>query len=67
MLTVVPRAFRPKIGDIRTIEVDKSTEPLGFQIEEAHGRGIFVSSVSQNSLAAEAGIEVGDQLLDVSV
>ncbi len=28
--------------------------------------GIFVSSVSEKSLAAQAGLEIGDQLLEVS-
>ena len=41
-------------------------EPLGIKIETARGGGIFVSSVSEKSLAAQAGLEVGDQLLEVS-
>ncbi len=42
-------------------------EPLGIKIETARGGGggIFVSSVSEKSLAAQAGLEVGDQLLEV--
>ena len=45
--------------------MEKSMEPLGIKINTARGGGIFVSSVSEKSLAAQAGLEVGDQLLEV--
>ena len=57
---------RPEKGQTRRINVEKSMEPLGIKIETARrGGGIFVSSVSEKSLAAQAGLEVGDQLLEV--
>ena len=57
---------RPEKGQTRRINVEKSMEPLGIKIETARGGGIFVSSVSEKSLAAQAGLEVGDQLLEVA-
>ena len=57
--------FRPEKGQTRRINVEKSMEPLGIKIETARGGGIFVSSVSEKSSAAQAGLEVGDQLLEV--
>ena len=58
---------RPEIGETRSISVEKSIEPLGIQIESGSHGGIFVSTVNENSLALRAGIEVGDQILEVSV
>ncbi|KAF8796408.1 Disks large like protein [Argiope bruennichi] len=55
----------PKPGDLRNICIEKSTEPLGIQISCGEGGGIFVSSVTPNSLAAQAGLQVGDHLLEV--
>ena len=57
--------FRPHLGETRNIKFEKSIEPLGIQIESGSLGGIFVSSVSDNSLANKAGINVGDQLLEV--
>ncbi|GIY48544.1 disks large homolog 5 [Caerostris darwini] len=60
--------FRNRIlkpGDLRSICIEKSTEPLGIQISCGEGGGIFVSSVTANSLAAQAGLQVGDHLLEV--
>ncbi|KAM7304070.1 disks large homolog 5 [Ixodes scapularis] len=56
---------RPKPGDMRRIVIEKSLEPLGIQIKCGAGGTIFVSSVSENSIAAQAGLQVGDQLLEV--
>ena len=63
-------------GEIRAIHIEKSSEQLGIKIKEVHcggggtsnsgTGGVFVSSVSQNSLADQAGLQVGDQLLEVS-
>jgi hypothetical protein len=55
----------PSLGETRDIKVEKSIEPLGIQIESGFRGGIFVSSVSEHSLAARSGISVGDQLLEV--
>lgn len=52
-------------GDLRSIFIDKSSEPLGIQISCGTSGGIFVSSVGENSLASRAGIQIGDQLLEV--
>ena len=58
--------FRPEVGETRNIRVEKcSEEPLGIQIESGSNCGIFVSSVSDNSLANKAGIQIRDQLLEV--
>uniref|UniRef100_A0A224YRI2 Discs large log 5a n=1 Tax=Rhipicephalus zambeziensis TaxID=60191 RepID=A0A224YRI2_9ACAR len=56
---------RPKPGDMRRIVIEKSLEPLGIQIKCGAGGTIFVSSVSENSIAAQASLQVGDQLLEV--
>lgn len=59
---------RPKPGEVRDILIsNKSVEPLGIGIfwNEKNG-SIFVSAVSENSIAAQAGIQVGDQLLDIN-
>lgn len=50
---------------LREIELDTSFKHLGIKIEETPGTGIFVISVSQHSLAADVGIEVGDQIVEV--
>ena len=49
------------------INIERSSEQLGITIEEGSGvkKGVFVSSVSEHSLAAQVGLQVGDQLLDV--
>lgn len=62
---IVSIFFSPKPGDLRSICIEKSTEPLGIQISCGAGGGIFVSSVTKNSLAAQAGLQVGDHLLEV--
>jgi C-terminal processing protease CtpA/Prc len=45
--------------------VEKSSEPLGIKIDTSNNGGIFVSSVNDNSLARKAGVQIGDQLLEV--
>lgn len=55
----------PNIGDTRHINIEMTSEPVGFKIDSATEGGIFVSSVSENSLASEHGLFVGDQLLEV--
>ena len=65
---------KPSHGEIRQIHIEKSTEHLGIMIAEGavggatstgSAGGVFVSSVSTNSLASQAGLQVGDQLLEV--
>ena len=57
---------KPRSGDIREIDIEKTSEQLGITIEEGSNKGVFVSSVSEHSLAAQVGLQVGDQLLEVS-
>jgi hypothetical protein len=47
------------------VYIEKSSEPLGIQIFCRNSGGVFVSSVHQSSLAAQVGLQVGDQLLEV--
>ncbi|XP_052768658.1 disks large homolog 5-like isoform X2 [Mya arenaria] len=57
---------QPKPGETRKISIEKTSKPVGFQIEMGPvSGGIFVSSVNENSLAAQAGLVIGDQLLEI--
>ncbi|CAB0004616.1 unnamed protein product [Nesidiocoris tenuis] len=57
--------FRPFPGELRRVHIDKSAEPLGIQISCLDSGGVFVSTVSEDSLACRVGLRVGDQLLEV--
>uniref|UniRef100_A0A8D0AA09 PDZ domain containing 7 n=1 Tax=Sander lucioperca TaxID=283035 RepID=A0A8D0AA09_SANLU len=55
--------------DLHTITVDKSVDgKLGFSVRggSEHGLSIFVSKVEDNSTAEEAGLFVGDKLVEVN-
>ncbi|XP_028989425.1 PDZ domain-containing protein 7-like [Betta splendens] len=55
--------------DLHTITVDKSLDgKLGFSVRggSEHGLGIFVSKVEDDSTAEEAGLLVGDKLVEVN-
>ncbi|XP_076008437.1 PDZ domain-containing protein 7-like [Genypterus blacodes] len=55
--------------DIHTITVDKSVDgKLGFSVRggSEHGLSIFVSKVEDDSTAEEAGLRVGDKLVEVN-
>ncbi|XP_040906206.1 PDZ domain-containing protein 7a [Toxotes jaculatrix] len=55
--------------DIHTVTVDKSPDGLlGFSVRggSEHGLGIFVSKVDDDSSAAQAGLTVGDKLVEVN-
>jgi len=53
-------------ADVRTIFLEKRSSHEGLGIGYASsGNGVFVSSVSENSLAARHGVQVGDQILEV--
>ncbi|XP_037610994.1 PDZ domain-containing protein 7-like [Sebastes umbrosus] len=55
--------------DLHTITVDKSVDgKLGFSVRggSEHGLSIFVSKVEDNSTAEEAGLQVGDKLVEVN-
>ncbi|KAM4730161.1 PDZ domain-containing protein 7a [Anableps anableps] len=55
--------------DIHTVTVNKSPDGrLGFSVRggSEHGLGIFVSKVEDKSTAAQAGLTVGDKLVEVN-
>uniref|UniRef100_A0A671YNR1 PDZ domain-containing protein 7 n=1 Tax=Sparus aurata TaxID=8175 RepID=A0A671YNR1_SPAAU len=55
--------------DIHTVTVDKSPDGrLGFSVRggSEHGLGIFVSKVEDDSSAEQAGLTVGDKLVEVN-
>ncbi|XP_015243054.1 PREDICTED: PDZ domain-containing protein 7 [Cyprinodon variegatus] len=55
--------------DLHTVTVDKSLDgKLGFSVRggSEHGLSIFVSKVEDNSTAEEAGLQVGDKLVEVN-
>ncbi|XP_026212032.1 PDZ domain-containing protein 7a [Anabas testudineus] len=55
--------------DIHIVTVDKSADGrLGFSVRggSEHGLGIFVSKVEDDSSAAQAGLTVGDKLVEVN-
>ncbi|XP_060579959.1 disks large homolog 5-like isoform X2 [Ruditapes philippinarum] len=61
----IPYRKKPKSGETRKISIEKTSKLVGFQIEMGPSGGIFVSSVNENSLAAQAGLVIGDQLLEI--
>ncbi|XP_060084116.1 disks large homolog 5-like [Ylistrum balloti] len=61
----LPRRRKPYPGETRTIHVERNLQPVGFNIEKRSTGGIFVSMVNENSLAADAGLVIGDQLLEI--
>ncbi|KAJ8264534.1 hypothetical protein GJAV_G00150410 [Gymnothorax javanicus] len=55
--------------DIHTVTVDKSADGrLGFSVRggSEHGLGVFVSKVEDDSSAEQAGLCVGDKLVEVN-
>ena len=57
---------RPYLEEPRNVIVQKGAEPLGISIVGGDNGGIFVSKVTGGSIAHQAGLEYGDQLLEVS-
>lgn len=58
--------MKPNIGMLREIHIDKVESPLGIKIVQTQKiGGIFISSVTEGSLASQIGLQVGDQLLEV--
>ncbi|XP_072165005.1 disks large homolog 5-like [Diadema setosum] len=54
-------------NDPRHIVIEKTVETLetlGFTIKEGPRGGIFVNTVTENSLAARSGLQYGDQILE---
>uniref|UniRef100_A0A4W3HB39 Discs, large homolog 5b (Drosophila), tandem duplicate 1 n=1 Tax=Callorhinchus milii TaxID=7868 RepID=A0A4W3HB39_CALMI len=58
------RKDRPYLQEPRHVTVQKGTEPLGISIVSGENGGIFVSKVVGGSIAHQAGLEYGDQLLE---
>ena len=57
---------RPPVGLTRLITAELQSRPFGIDIETSQtSGGIFVSMVEPGSVAAQSGVMVGDQLLDV--
>lgn len=53
-------------GEIRRVQIDKSIELLGIQIRcPKKDGGVFISSVTEHSIASKAGLLIGHQLLEV--
>ncbi|XP_071986059.1 disks large homolog 5 isoform X4 [Engystomops pustulosus] len=58
------RCLRPLVDEPRHVKVQKGAEPLGISIGGGESGGIFVSKVMAGSIAQQAGLEYGDQLLE---
>ncbi|XP_026870974.2 LOW QUALITY PROTEIN: disks large homolog 5a [Electrophorus electricus] len=58
------RSLRPYLEEPRNVIVQKGAEPLGISIVSGENGGIFVSKVTGGSIAHQAGLEYGDQLLE---
>ncbi|XP_068069013.1 disks large homolog 5a isoform X3 [Danio rerio] len=58
------RSLRPYLEEPRNVMVHKGAEPLGISIVSGENGGIFVSKVTGGSIAHQAGLEYGDQLLE---
>lgn len=50
---------------IRELHIEKNSFPLGIQISEGFSGGIFVTTVTEGSIAQKAGLRYGDQILEV--
>ncbi|XP_073935375.1 disks large homolog 5 isoform X4 [Castor canadensis] len=58
------RKDRPYVEEPRHVKVQKGPEPLGISIVSGEKGGIYVSKVTAGSIAHQAGLEYGDQLLE---
>uniref|UniRef100_A0A8C2VYF5 Discs large MAGUK scaffold protein 5 n=2 Tax=Chinchilla lanigera TaxID=34839 RepID=A0A8C2VYF5_CHILA len=58
------RKDRPYVEEPRHVKVQKGSEPLGISIVSGEKGGIYVSKVTPGSIAHQAGLEYGDQLLE---
>ncbi|XP_014891296.1 disks large homolog 5-like isoform X2 [Poecilia latipinna] len=58
------RSLRPFLGEPRNVTVQKGVEPLGISIVSGENGGVFVSKVTPGSIAHQARLEYGDQLLE---
>uniref|UniRef100_A0A452UDF9 Disks large homolog 5 n=1 Tax=Ursus maritimus TaxID=29073 RepID=A0A452UDF9_URSMA len=58
------RKDRPYAEEPRHVKLQKGTEPLGISIVSGEKGGVYVSKVTGGSIAHQAGLEYGDQLLE---
>ena len=59
-------ARKAKSDDYRLIRIERSSALIGIRIlRTTNSRGVFVQMVTEGSLAAQAGIKVGDQIIDI--
>ncbi|XP_073096855.1 disks large homolog 5 isoform X10 [Manis javanica] len=58
------RKDRPYVEEPRHVKLQKGSEPLGISIVSGEKGGIYVSKVTGGSIAHQAGLEYGDQLLE---
>ncbi|XP_064601311.1 PDZ domain-containing protein 7-like [Liolophura sinensis] len=64
-----PGGKQEEVEDVRVITITKSDdESLGFSVRggSEHGLGIYVSEVDEDSVADFAGVQPGDQILEVN-
>ncbi|CAG04817.1 unnamed protein product [Tetraodon nigroviridis] len=54
----------PYLEEPRNVTVQRGTEPLGISIVSGENGGVFVSKVTAGSIAHQAHLEYGDQLLE---
>lgn len=48
--------YEPNMGEQRIVHIDKSEKPLGISIKCKKDRGVFVSQVTENSIASQVSI-----------
>ncbi|KAF5929029.1 hypothetical protein HPG69_015502 [Diceros bicornis minor] len=58
------RKDRPYVEEPRHVKLHKGSEPLGISIVSGEKGGVYVSKVTGGSIAHQAGLEYGDQLLE---
>ncbi|CAG0884142.1 unnamed protein product [Darwinula stevensoni] len=52
------RCKKPSPGELRSVYIEKSSEPLGISISCLNNKGVFVASVAEKSLAERVGLQV---------
>ena len=49
---------RPSVGQERRVTIENPVEPLGISIQCLENGAVFVSGVTQHSLASQVGLQV---------
>ncbi|CAI6359819.1 unnamed protein product [Macrosiphum euphorbiae] len=52
-------------GGLRRVNIKKSVQPLGINIFSVDSSGVYISYVTEHSVASKVGLKVGDQILEV--